>query len=150
MSEKSENLRSVSLHRVAQSRYTATNAAGASVTFGHGEDVLSPVELLLAALGGCTAIDVDVVTSRREEPDAFRVDVTAEKIIEEGGANRLENLDVAFHLRFPDTDAGRQAASMVERVAALSHDKHCTVSRTIEAGPTVSHSVDAGTTQPSS
>ena len=56
---------SVEVERLAQTHYRATNPAGASLEFGAGEGLLSPVELLLAAVAGCTAVDVDVVTSRR-------------------------------------------------------------------------------------
>jgi hypothetical protein len=38
----------------------------------------TPVDLLLAAIGACTAIDVDILTSRRSEPEVFTVDVDAE------------------------------------------------------------------------
>ncbi len=39
---------------------------------GDGAD-FTPVELLLAAIAGCSAIDVDYLTARRAEPDAFEV-----------------------------------------------------------------------------
>ncbi len=50
---------------------------------GAGTD-FTPVELMLAAIGGCTRIDVDVVTSRRAEPEAFEVAVNADKIKDAG------------------------------------------------------------------
>ncbi len=37
---------------------------------------------------GCTAVDVDILTSRRAEPDSFTVEVGAEKIRDADG-NRL-------------------------------------------------------------
>ncbi|MHC5557862.1 OsmC family protein [Kocuria sp. U4B] len=132
-------LRSVALTRTATGRYTARNTAGAEIDFGQGEDLLSPVELLLAAIAGCSSIDVDTVTSRSCEPSQFRVEATGHKIIEDSGANRLENLHLSFHLSFPDDAGGRKAAGIVERVLALSHDKYCTVSRTVEHGTAVGH-----------
>ena len=129
--------------RVDTGHYRATNAAGATLEFGTGERLLSPVELLLAAVAGCSAVDVDVVTSRRTEPELFDVHVEGTRVNEDG-ASRLSEVNVEFSLRFPDTDAGRQAQSMVERLVRVSHEKDCTVSRTVE-NPT---NVTFRTTQP--
>ncbi|TRX62289.1 OsmC family protein [Corynebacterium hiratae] len=133
----------VDVTRVDTGHYRATNAAGASLEFGQGEGLLSPVELLLAAVAGCSAVDVDVVTSRRTEPKLFDVHAEGTRVNEDG-ASRLSDVNVAFSLRFPDTDAGRQAQSMVERLVRISHEKDCTVSRTVE-NPT---NVTFRTTQP--
>ena len=97
---------------------------------------MSPVELLLAAVAGCSAVDVDVVTSRRAEPELFDVHVDGTRINEDG-ASRLSDVDVEFSLRFSDTEAGRQAQSMIERLVRISHEKDCTVSRTVENPTTV-------------
>lgn len=133
--------RSVELTRTATGHYTARNAEGAEIAFGRGEGLLSPVELLLAAVAGCSAIDVDVATSRSSEPSEFRVEATGQKILEENGENRLEDLHLSFHPAFPDDAAGRKAAGMVQRLVTLSHDKYCTVSRTVEHGTAVGHDV---------
>lgn len=133
----------VDVTRVDTGHYRATNAAGATLEFGTGERLLSPVELLLAAVAGCSAVDVDVVTSRRTEPELFDVHVEGARVNEDG-ASRLSEVNVEFSLRFPDTDAGRQAQSMVERLVRVSHEKDCTVSRTVE-NPT---NVTFRTTQP--
>ncbi|MGX4761797.1 OsmC family protein [Corynebacterium minutissimum] len=126
----------VDVTRVDTGHYRATNADGASLEFGTGEGLLSPVELLLAAVAGCSAVDVDVVTSRRAEPELFDVHVDGTRINEDG-ASRLSDINVEFSLRFPDTDAGRQAQSMIERLVRISHEKDCTVSRTVENPTTV-------------
>ena len=82
MSEGS--LRAVTVERTGAGRFTATNARGGTVEFGTGEGTLfTPVELLLAALGGCTAVDVDVATSRHAEPDGFTVTVSGDKVSDE-------------------------------------------------------------------
>lgn len=135
------SLRSVEIERTAVGCYTASNAAGAQVPFGHGDDLLSPVELLLAAIAGCSAIDVDTVTSRSAEPTEFRVTATGHRIVEEDKANRLDDLNLSFSLAFPDTEGGHKAAGLVERLVALSHDKYCTVSRTVEHGTPVANDI---------
>lgn len=125
---------SVSMERVGEKHYRATNANGDTIEFGAGEGLLSPVELLLAAVAGCAAVDVDVVTSRRSEPERFTVDVEGDRVLEQG-ASRLASVRALFDVRFPDDEKGKQAQSMVERLVAISHDKECTVSRTV-ANPT--------------
>jgi putative redox protein len=37
-------------------------------------------------------------------------------------------------VRFPEGEAGDAARTVLPRTVALSHDKHCTVSRTVERG----------------
>lgn len=124
--------KSVQVERIAPTHYRATNAAGASVEFGQGEGLITPVEMLLAAVAGCSAIDVDVVTSRRSEPEQFSMDAQAQKIHEDDGAVRLEDVQVNFNIRFPQDAAGAQAQAMIDRLLKISHDKDCTVSRTVE------------------
>lgn len=146
MSEnENPSLRSIELSRTSTGQYTARNAAGAEIAFGQGEGLLSPVELLLAAIAGCSAIDVDIATSRSAEPTKFAVTASGDKVVDDGGANRMDNLNLAFNLAFADDAAGQKAASMVERLVNLSHDKYCTVSRTVEHGTPVSHDVTVST-----
>ncbi len=121
----------VTLQRMATGRYVATNARGVQLELGSDDDVFSPVEVLLAAIGACSAIDVDVVTSRRAEPERFEVTIGAMKVTDETGGNRLADVDVAFDVAFDDSPEGRQAAGLVPRLVRLSHDRDCTVSRTV-------------------
>ena len=126
--------RSVQVERVDTGRYLARNARGGTLPIG-GDD-FTPVELLLAAIGGCTATDADVVVSRRVEPEAFTVTVSGDKIQDETG-NRMENLAVTFQVRVPEGPAGDQARTVLPRAVTLSHDRLCTVSRTVELGTPV-------------
>lgn len=139
------NARSIELSRKATGHYIARNAAGAEIEFGQGEGLLSPVELLLAAIAGCSSIDVDTATSRSAEPTTFAVTASGDKVIDEGGANRMDNLELAFKLAFADDASGQKAASMVQRLVKLSHDKYCTVSRTVEHGTPVGFEVEVTT-----
>lgn len=140
MSENSKEQRQISLERVASGHYRATNPEGASIEFGRGEGLMTPVELLMAAIAGCSSIDVDAATTRRTEPDRFVVEATCDKITEDG-ASRVDDIRMNFDLAFPDTEEGRKAAGMVERIVKLSHDKYCTVSRTVELGASVTSTV---------
>ena len=139
----SDSLRTVTVNRVGTGRYTAVNARGGTIEFGSGSgdgDGFTPVELLLAALGGCTAIDADVATSRHAEPLHFSVAVRGDKIGDEEG-NRMENLAITFHVEFPEGPEGDRARAILPRAVKLSHDRLCTVSRTVERGTPVSSSV---------
>lgn len=129
--EDHPHLRSVTVERVATKHYRATGANGATLDFGRGEGMLTPVELLLAGIAGCASVDVDVVTSRKAEPENFRVQSSGIRI-EEDGAVRLEDIQVSFNVTFPATEEGQKAQSMVDRLIRLSAEKDCTVSRTVE------------------
>jgi uncharacterized OsmC-like protein len=138
-----DTLRSVDIERTSAGRYIARNVRGGSIRVGTGgDDSFSPVELFLAAIGGCTAIDVDLATSRRAEPAEFRVRVTGDKIKDESG-NRMENLQVEFTVTFRAGEAGDAARKVLPRAARISHDQLCTVSRTVEVGTPVAIAVAA-------
>jgi uncharacterized OsmC-like protein len=126
--------RGVRIERIGPSRYIAINDHGGQITVGAGEGTdFTPVELLLVAIGACTGIDVDILTSRRAEPDTFEVLVEAEKVRDEAG-NRLTDLLVTFRVWFPDGEAGDQARAILPDVVKKSHERLCTVSRTVELG----------------
>ncbi|HVB43370.1 MAG TPA: OsmC family protein [Streptosporangiaceae bacterium] len=126
--------RTVTVRRVSPGRFTVTNDRGGELAFGTGEDTdFTPTEILLAAIGGCTAIDVDILTSRRAEPDSFDVQVDADKIRDSGG-NHLQDITVTFRVSFPATPAGDEARAILPDAARKSHDRLCTVGRTVEIG----------------
>jgi putative redox protein len=126
--------RSVSLERLDEGVYLARNARGAQLRFGSkADEAFSPVELLLAAIAGCTAVDVDVVTGRRSPADTFSATATAE-VVRENGGNLLKDIKLTFAVTFPEGAAGDAAREVLPRTVRASHDHTCTVSRTIEAG----------------
>jgi uncharacterized OsmC-like protein len=130
--------RSVELERVGLGRLRLRNRRGGELTLGTGDDTdFTPVELLLAAIGGCTAVDVDYITSKRAEPDRFAVTVRGDKIRDQAGDNIMANLTVTFDLAFPDGAEGDAARGVIDRSLRQSHDRLCTVSRTVEAGTPV-------------
>ena len=99
-------------------------------------DAEGVLEDQVPAIGGCTAVDVDVATSRRAEPDSFVVTVTGDKIQDSDG-NRMVNLRVRFTVAFPDGEGGDAARQILPRAVRISHDRLCTVSRTVERGTPV-------------
>jgi uncharacterized OsmC-like protein len=136
-----ESLRSVEIERTSVGEYDVRNVRGGVIALGTGDDNrFTPVELFLAALGGCTGIDVDLVASRRAEPARFVVRVRGDKVRDEGGANRLENLEVEFDVEFPAGAEGDRAREALPRLLRQSHDRLCTVTRTVELGTPVATS----------
>ena len=129
----------VSLTRVASGEYVATNAKGVEIKVG-GPDALSPVELLLVAIAGCSAVDVDVMTSRRATPEQFDVEASGTKHTD--GGNHLEDVSVTFTLRFPDTPEGDEARKRIAPAVKASHERDCTVSRTVELGTPIEFIVE--------
>lgn len=128
--------RSVEIERTGPSTYTARNERGGELRVSAAGDAgFTPVELLLVALGTCSAVDLEVAV-RRAEPEVFAVRVDAEKVRVEG-ASALRDIEVTFDVRFPAGSDGDAARTVLPRALQVSHDRSCTVSRTVEAGTPV-------------
>ena len=122
------------LERIENSRYTAINERGGKISIGTGDGTdFTPVELLLVSIGGCTAVDVDLLTSRRAEPDSFEIAVEANKVRDTDG-NHLTDVQVTFRIRFPNGEQGDKARERLPDAVRTSHDRLCTVSRAVELG----------------
>ncbi|HEV2538049.1 MAG TPA: OsmC family protein [Streptosporangiaceae bacterium] len=137
--------RSVRLERIENSKFIVTNDRGGQLRIGSGSSGgtdFTPVDLLLAGIGGCTAMDVDALTSRRAEPDAFEVAVDAEKVRDKVG-NHLTDIVVTFRVRFPEGEAGDKARALLPDAVKKSHDRLCTVSRTVELGTPIEDRIES-------
>jgi putative redox protein len=130
-----DNLRTVDVTRTSRGEYEAVNRHGVKLVFSHdGEKTFTPVELMLAAIAGCSGIDVDFITSKRAEPESFRVHVEGEKARDARGKNHVTDLTVTFDITFPEGPGGDAARDTLERAVRQSHDRLCSVSQTIERG----------------
>ena len=135
--------RSIRLERIENSRYVVTNDRGGQISIGKGEGTdFTPVDLLLAGIGGCTAIDVDILTSRRAEPEKFEILVDANKVRDEAG-NHLTDIMVTFRIRFPAGEGGDKARSLLPDAVRKSHDRLCSVSRTVELGTPIGDRIES-------
>jgi len=138
-----DTLRSVELTRIGEHRLKATNRRGGVLPIGEGEDPdFTPVELLLASIAGCAAIDVDYITGKRSAPETFDVHVEADKVRDEDG-NHLTNIRVVFDVSFPGGEGGDAARAVLQSAIERSRDRICTVSRTV-ALPTPVEMVRSG------
>jgi uncharacterized OsmC-like protein len=127
-----QELRSIQLSRTGLGRYEVSNERGGRMPVSTvGGSDFTPVELLLAAIAACSAADVDHITVKRAEPTRFAATMTGDKVRGESG-NQMTNLKLVFDIGFADDEAGAAAAAVLPRAAAQSHDRLCTVSRTVE------------------
>jgi putative redox protein len=134
--------RNVAVERIAGGEFEAVNSRGGRIKFGTGKNAdFTPTELLLAAIGGCTSIDVDILTSRRAEPESFEVLVDAEKIRDDEG-NRLTGIQITFRISFPAGPQGDEARAILPDVVRKSHDRLCTVGRTVEVGTPIATRIE--------
>lgn len=130
--------RSVALRRTALGEYEAVNPRGGTIRLGSGEsDDFTPVELLLVAIAGCSAVDVDHITSRRAEPTEFTAVATGTKTRTDELGNHMTDLSVTFTVRFPEGEDGDRAQEMLPKAVEMSHDRLCSVSRTVQLGTPV-------------
>ena len=132
-----DDLRQIELTKIGEHRFQAHNIRGGSITLGEGEDPdFTPVELLLAALAGCGAIDIDYITGKRAPFATFRARAEGTKVRDDGG-NHLVDIHVTFDVTFPDGEAGDAAREVLPSAIERSQDRLCTVGRTVTLGAPV-------------
>lgn len=137
----SDATRSVSLTRTRPGTFVAENARGGTLPVtvgGTGSADFTPVELLLAGIAGCSAVDVDALTSRVAEPLQFTMTASGDKVRDEHG-NHLGPVTVTVSVTFPEGEAGDSARERLPGAVALSRDRLCTVSRTVQLGTPVDY-----------
>jgi putative redox protein len=99
--------------------------------FGGDDLGASPMELLLMGVAGCSSIDIitilkkqrQIITSFKAEVEGVRVSI--------GDAKPFKEITVVFFLE------GEIDADKALRAAALSFDKYCSVSKTLEPTATI-------------
>lgn len=114
-------------------RFVASDSTGHSIIMdaskqGGGEGLgFSPLQLLLAALGGCTGIDiVDILRKQRQLVEGLEVVVSGERVKE---FPRVYNkIHVEYRLKGKDL-----SEKAVERAIQLSEDKYCSVGAMLKA-----------------
>ena len=134
-----ETLRQLDLTQIGAGRYKAVNARGGVLPVGSGDDPdFTPVELLLAALASCTAIDVGLITGKRAQPEEFDVHVAGHKVRDDGGSH-LVGLEVTVAISFPEGEKGDQARQVLPMAIQRTADRLCTVGRTLQLGTTIEY-----------
>jgi putative redox protein len=112
--------------------FVATTESGQTIAIDGGTAIggeglgARPMEVVLAALGGCSGIDVaSILRKQRQEPDALTVTVEAER---ETGVEPA--LFRTIHVRF--TARGECDETKLARAVELSMEKYCSVARLLE------------------
>jgi putative redox protein len=91
-----------------------------------------PMELLLAALGGCAGIDVVGILGKQRQPVEDLV-ITVEGERAPGDPSVFTSIRVHFAVRGPKDDRA------VARAVELSMDKYCSVARVLEPTAAISY-----------
>lgn len=134
--------RTVTVTRAPGGGLSVRNVRGGTLLVGDGAGTdFTPTELLMAAIGSCTGVDVDTLVSRRAEPSSFEVLVEADKVRDDQG-NRLQDVRVTFRVELPDGDAGAAARQVLPEAVQRSHDRLCTVGRTVELGTRIATRIE--------
>ncbi len=133
----------IELKRVDQDfRMEAVNEKGNSIYMDAGADDgghdsgLRPMQLLLAAMGGCSAIDLILILRKQREPlTDLKITVTGER--EQGVVPALYTEVHAHFKLFGDINEEK-----AERAVKLSVEKYCSVAKTLEKSAVVTHSFE--------
>lgn len=135
-----DTLRSVEIAKIGPGRFKATNERGGETFFGLGgaDPDFTPIELLLTAIAGCSALDVEALTSKRAASTGFTVRAEGDKVRDEGG-NHLSAVRVTFDVRFAEGAEGDVARERLPGAIEMSRDRLCTVSRTVQLGADVTY-----------
>jgi putative redox protein len=105
-----------------------------SPTFGGSSAGSSPKELLLMALGGCTAMDVIPILKKKRAPvEAFEVRVKGN--VRDEHPQVFTDIHIEYVFRGNDLDPGD-----IERAIELSTTKYCAVSAMLNDSVTITHS----------
>lgn len=111
--------------------YEVTNETGQSIQLDSSPDAggenlgLRPMETVLAALAGCSSIDVGLILKKqKQEIRDYRVEVSADR--REEVPRIFTHVYLHFHV-YGDVDPKK-----VERAVQLSMDKYCSVTKILE------------------
>jgi putative redox protein len=104
-------------------------------TGGHNRGV-RPMQMLIMGLGGCSAIDIILILKKQKQTiEDFEISIDAERKKDAEPA-LWETVDIHFKLK------GQIDAAKAERAVALSMEKYCSVSKTLEiAGAKINYKI---------
>lgn len=120
--------------------FECTNSLGNSILLDNlsqseNSKGVSPMESVLMAVAGCSGIDmVSILKKQRQEITNFKAEVEGERVqVDE--AKPFKTILVKFFVE------GKIDPKKAERAAALSFEKYCSVSKTLEPNVTVNYEV---------
>ncbi|SKC82205.1 OsmC family protein [Ohtaekwangia koreensis] len=97
---------------------------------------MRPMQMLLAAMGGCSAIDVvSILKKQRQDLKDIKITVTGER---EKDVTPSLYTEVHAHFKlYGDIDTDK-----AEKAVSLSVEKYCSVAKTLEKNAKVTYSVE--------
>ena len=118
-------------------QFVTTDEAGQQITMdipidqgGHGNGV-RPMQALLSALGGCSAVDIVMILKKQKETiDQFEMIIDGERQVGKEPA-LWETIHIVFKLK------GTMSQERAEKACSLSMDKYCSVAATLRAAGAV-------------
>lgn len=120
----------------------ASNEEGGSIRLDGSRSIggldggMSPMQLLLAASGGCSMIDIVGILKKQRQPlEAIEVDVDGDRQDVETWSEYK-----TIHLHF--TLTGELDETKVAKAIDLSIGKYCSVSKTLEKSSIITHSFE--------
>jgi putative redox protein len=117
-------------HFSAQNDNKNTVHLDASPDIGGTNQGMRPMQMLLAAMGGCSAIDIiNILKKQRQDLKDLKITVTGER--EKDVVPSLFQTVHAHYKFFGDLDKEK-----VEKAINLSVEKYCSVSKTLEKSGT--------------
>jgi putative redox protein len=120
----------VSLRHEGGLRFVARTGSGHDVVVDNaaGNTGPRPTELVLAAIAGCTAMDViEILAKKRQVVDRYSVEVS--------GTQREKAPNIYTEITILHIVEGNVETAAVARSIELSATRYCTVSAQIAAGP---------------
>jgi uncharacterized OsmC-like protein len=117
----------VRVERTDDGGYLARNERGSEIRItGTGGPEFTPVELLLAALGGCNLVTVEPLTAQRgHRLPRLAATVEGEKV----KPATLVRVTMTYDVELPAGDD--EAKAVFEKVAERVHERYCTVSKAL-------------------
>lgn len=117
--------------------FEAVNEEGNTITIDtalkNGGDGLgfSPMQLLLVAVAGCSAIDIiHILKKQRQQIDDFEIEL-------EGAREKVDEYSVWKEINIHYVLKGKIDREKAERAAFLSHEKYCSVSKALAYSSTI-------------
>lgn len=129
----------VQLVQMGHGRFKATNAREGVLPIGGGDDPdFTPAELLLAALAGAGAIDLELATRDLAGFETFAAYAEADRV-RDADDDRLTGLRVTVDLAFPRGPDGDRAREVVRARLADPGVRFGAAARTISLGEPVTY-----------
>ncbi|MEK6781458.1 MAG: OsmC family protein [Bacteroidota bacterium] len=137
----------IELNRVSDDFHLeAVNEIGNTVHIDASPDIggknkgMRPMQLLLAAMGGCSSIDIiSILKKQKQDLKDIKVTVTGER---EKDATPSLYTEVHAHFKL----YGMLDRDKVQKAVSLSVEKYCSVAKTLESTAKVTYSFEVITT----